>query len=44
VVTGYDGGPFTPYDRDVVAANPKLHPALLQALSESRSLPIPGGG
>ncbi len=43
VVTGYDGGPFTPYDRDVVAANPKLHPALLHALNESRAIPIPGG-
>ncbi|GAB6063639.1 inositol monophosphatase family protein [Deferrisoma palaeochoriense] len=43
VVTGYDGGPFTPYDADVVAANPVLHPLLLQALAEARTRPVPGG-
>lgn len=31
-VTGLDGGPFTPYDRDVVATNGALHGQVLGAL------------
>ncbi len=34
-VTGYDGGPFTPRDRDVVATNGPLHPAVLAVLAET---------
>jgi len=32
-VTGYGGGPFTPYDRDVVASNGPLHRALVHVLA-----------
>ncbi|MBE0617693.1 MAG: inositol monophosphatase [Proteobacteria bacterium] len=32
-VTGYGGGPFSPYDADVAASNGPLHGALLQVLA-----------
>jgi len=40
-VTRYDGGPFTPYDGDVVASNTLLHPALLAELERARGAALP---
>lgn len=41
-VTGYEGGPFTPRDADVVATNGPLHPRLLEALAATEGPPRPG--
>jgi myo-inositol-1(or 4)-monophosphatase len=32
-VTGYAGGPFSPYEREVVASNGPLHPAMLATVT-----------
>jgi myo-inositol-1(or 4)-monophosphatase len=48
-VSGYDGGPFSPYAREVVASNGPLHPALLavidrhiRAASHHSTMPVGG--
>ena len=48
-VSGYDGGPFSPYAREVVASNGPLHPALLEVIarhgrSASTTVPRRSGG
>ncbi len=40
-VTRYDGGPFTPYDADVVATNGLLHPRMLEELARARTWELP---